>query len=288
MADPKPRITREYEYDASGIRLTIMCGVTPLYFGEAPDRPENLLHTHSWIEMFCPQEGSVVLFFEDDVQTIHPGEAAIIPSGKYHYAVFSELRDKEYSFNFFIQYFQQNEAAQALRKLLDPEACRYLPVDAVCKNLIQYLADALEQQNSVLCGTYLLALLLNFVQHRNSEADSLQGHSADNKESRIYRIEQAIYTNYTGKLPIKLLAEELHLSQRQVSRIIQQHYGISYRSKVKVLRMQSAARRLESGYSISQVAAAEGYQSLSAFYAAFRRTFGMTPAEYKKAQSQQK
>jgi len=240
MSSSGQRDAREYEYDAAGIHMTIMCGATRLYYAETGGPPEDLMHTHSWFEIFCPLEGPVTLYFGTEVQRVSPGEAVIVPPGAYHYAVFSEPKDKTYGFNFFIEYLQQSETAQILRKLLDPQKCCYVTVNEACQNMTRYLAQALEQKNGALSGTYLLALLLNCAQCRNPAEESYQGSSADNKESRIYRIEQALYANYTGKMPIKLLAEELHLSQRQVSRIIQRHYGTSFRSKNKDLRMQSA------------------------------------------------
>ena len=283
MSDANQSAAREYEYDAVGVHITVVCGVTPLYWCGEGKKLGNLLHSHSWFELFCPRWDSVTVCFETGVQQVHPGEAILIPPGMLHYGVFADNRDNRFGFSFFVQYQNQGEAAQVLKELLDAKNCVCFSADGVRGDLIRYLADALEQENGLLCGTYLLAFLLECARCRTPKDELTRRFSGDNKESRIYRIEQAIYANFMGKLPIKRLAEELHLSQRQVSRIVKQQYGTSYRSKNKDLRMASAAKRLEEGCNISQAAAAEGYQSLSAFYAAFRKAFGMTPAEYQKA-----
>lgn len=282
MSDSNKKSAREYEYDAAGVRLTIMYGVIPMFYKESTSLTIELFHTHSWFEIFCATKQPITLYFEDHVCRLAPGEAIIIPPGLYHYAIFPDLEDKEFAFDFSVQYLEKSETARTLQGLLPTNTARKLQINHVCENLINYLINALDNRNSVLCGTYLLALLLNFSQCNDPSLPTARESSTDNKASRIYKIEQAIFTHFTGQLPIKRLAEELHLSQRQVSRIIQQHYGTSYRSKNKDLRMQAAARKLQRGMPIAQVATEEGYNSLSAFYTAFRKTFGMTPAQYQK------
>lgn len=281
-SEKKTNKLREYEFEAAGVRLTVMTGVFPMFSAEFPQPAPTLHHTHSWYEMFCAVEDPITLCFEDRICQLAPGQAIIIPPGIYHYAVFADPNHRDHAFHFSVQRLQHSDTAATIENLLVSYVSIPFPVDATCMHLVGFLSQALEARKSILCGTYLLALLLGCAEctapREGDEAEPV----ADNKVSRIYKIEQALYTHYTGQLPIKLLAQELHLSQRQVSRIIRQHYGTSYRSKNKDLRMQSAARRLQNGETIAQVAAAEGYSSISAFYAAFRRTFGITPAEYRK------
>jgi len=281
-SEKKSNKLREYEFEAAGVRLTVMTGVSPMFTGTPPVPSSDRHHTHSWFELFCAAEEPITLCFEDRICQLTPGHAIIVPPGLYHYAIFSQPKDKEFGFHFSVQTLQKTDTAATIQEFLEKSAALPFQMNNTCLELVRFLAGSLEDRKSVLAGTYLLALLLNCAECLTPREEDEAEPIADNKVSRIYKIEQVLYTNYTGQLPIKLLAQELHLSPRQVSRIIQQHYGISYRSKNKDLRMQSAARRLQNGETISQVAAAEGYSSLSAFYAAFRRTFGTTPAEYQK------
>jgi AraC-like DNA-binding protein len=48
-------------------------------------------------------------------------------------------------------------------------------------------------------------------------------------------------------------------------------------------RMQQAVVALSAGASVTGTALEAGYQSASAFIAAFKRTFGTTPARYRAA-----
>lgn len=284
-SEKKSNKLREYEFEAAGVRLTVMTGVSPMFAGTPPVPSSDRHHTHSWFELFCAAQDPITLCFEDRICQLTPGQAIIVPPGLYHYAIFSQP-SKEFAFHFSVQTLQKTDTGTAIQEFLEKSAALPFRMDSTCLELVRFLARSLEDRKSVLSGAYLLALLLNSAECVTPRSDEAAEPIADNKVSRIYKIEQVLYTNYTGQLPIKLLAQELHLSPRQVSRIIQQHYGTSYRSKNKDLRMQSAARRLQKGEPISQVAAAEGYSSLSAFYSAFRKTYGMTPAAYQKKNSQ--
>lgn len=278
--------TTEYSLDAGGVQITLMRGLTALYNtappGDAPAPVEkDMFHTHSNYELFCAHTGPILLCFEDSICTLETGQAAIVPPGMCHHAVFSQPEDKSFAFNYMLRYLHDSKTARTLQKLHGIGQWHCTQMDTQMDSLAQFLSDAFRAGNGSLCCVYMLALLLHFAQDTNA-SDSAANCAPDNTAGRLYKIDQVIFSNHTGKLPLTSLARELHLSSRQLSRIIRKHYGVSYRSKNKQLRMESAARRLQNGEDIALVATAEGYHSLSAFYAAFRKTFGMTPAQYKR------
>lgn len=280
-----PTTAREYELDADGVRITMMRGRSALFTNVKEDLPQelksDLFHTHSGFELFCAAEGPVLLFFEDTLCTLEKGQAAIIPPDTFHHAVFSDPSDKLLALNYMLHYQHDSQTARLLQHL-HSEAQPLLRLDEHSAQLAHLLAEALQTDRGSLCCLYMLALLTRFAQ-RCTPVDRTAAHPSDNTAGRLYRIDQAIFSHHTDKLPLSRLAQEMHLSVRQLSRIISKHYGASYRSKNKQLRMESAARRLQQGEPIALVAAAEGYHSLSAFYAAFRSTFGMTPAAYRRS-----
>ena len=278
MSDSNNKAAREFEYVAEGVRLTLLSGVSPLY-GKDVER----FHAHSWFELFSPLSAPLTVHTEGKTCVLQPGQAILVPPGKVHYVEFSSDADRHDAFSFFMQELQQGEMSQSLRTLCESRDILLLQTNDGSKNLVQSCTAAMEEEKRVMAGSLFLALLLQYAAGLGGEQGS-RAMFGDGAEGRIYKIEQALFSNFTGSLSLKKLAEELNLSQRQVSRIISRHYGANYRKKNKHLRMESAARRLREGESVSSVSAAAGYRSLSAFYAAFRSTFGMTPAEYKKMQ----
>lgn len=78
------------------------------------------------------------------------------------------------------------------------------------------------------------------------------------------------------------LAQQLHLSKRQLARVLEKHYGMTFRQKLLGARMDRAAWLLRNTQtSVSSVAEAVGYSSESTFFQVFRRHFGITPRQYR-------
>jgi AraC-like DNA-binding protein len=78
------------------------------------------------------------------------------------------------------------------------------------------------------------------------------------------------------------LAAKLHLSRRQLNRILKATYGMGFREKLLRNRMDQAKWLLRhTDKTVSAIAVEVGYSHDSAFREAFRREFGLTPQEYR-------
>ncbi|MNJ80766.1 HTH-type transcriptional repressor of iron protein A [compost metagenome] len=67
------------------------------------------------------------------------------------------------------------------------------------------------------------------------------------------------------------------MSEKTLTRQFQRDTGLSFRAWRQRLRLLSALPLLEQGEAVTEVALACGYDSTSAFIAAFRLHFGATP-----------
>lgn len=89
-----------------------------------------------------------------------------------------------------------------------------------------------------------------------------------------------------SRITIQQLAEEFHVSQTQLKNIFRGVYGVSVYSYIRRQKMQAAAVLLkQSDDTILKIAGKYGYDNGSKFAKAFKDTFGMTPNEYRKAES---
>jgi len=85
------------------------------------------------------------------------------------------------------------------------------------------------------------------------------------------------------ELGVEQLAERVHLSVRQFTRIFRESMGMPPAEYVDRARLNEAIRRLtETQTSIDSLAPSIGYRSPDAFARAFRRRFGITPSEYRE------
>ncbi len=76
-------------------------------------------------------------------------------------------------------------------------------------------------------------------------------------------------------------ANSIEMSERNFSRLVVRETGMSFGQWRLRLLMLTATRRLLEGDTTETVAQALGYETPSAFIAAFKRVFGMTPGRYR-------
>jgi AraC-like DNA-binding protein len=74
-------------------------------------------------------------------------------------------------------------------------------------------------------------------------------------------------------------AERLGTSEKTLMRLFQRETGLSFRAWRQRMRLLSSLRSLEDGDSVTAAALSCGYDSTSAFIAAFKGMFGCTPGE---------
>ena len=84
------------------------------------------------------------------------------------------------------------------------------------------------------------------------------------------------------KQSAKQLADQLHVSERQLNRIILQLYKMTFQQKMTQTKMERSAWLLKTTTKkIGEIAQAVGYGSDPAFYQAFKKYFKVTPQEYR-------
>jgi transcriptional regulator GlxA family with amidase domain len=78
------------------------------------------------------------------------------------------------------------------------------------------------------------------------------------------------------------VAAEIGLAPRSLARRFEEETGMTWRAVLRRMRVLRAIEELAAGdISITRVAFAVGYTSLSAFNAAFRELTGRTPTDYR-------
>lgn len=79
------------------------------------------------------------------------------------------------------------------------------------------------------------------------------------------------------------LAAALHISKRQLARVLLEHYGMNFRQKLLVTRMDHAGWLLRTtNKSIGEICSIVGYNSETTFFKNFRNHYDVTPLQYRK------
>lgn len=78
-------------------------------------------------------------------------------------------------------------------------------------------------------------------------------------------------------------SEQLNISSKTLARIFVKETGFNFSAWQNRLRMECAQKYLEAGQSVTDAAFNCGYNSLSAFIAAFKKHYGSSPGVYKRS-----
>ncbi len=149
---------------------------------------------------------------------------------------------------------------------------------------------------SMLIGLAFFAVILTLLRFPSITADVSEAVQTAYTESTLKNIDKSVvlakldnlmkqdklYTLET--LNLELLAEQLSLSQHQLSELINTEFHLGFSRYIRQHRIDEAKRLLltEPNASVLSIGLSVGFSSQSNFYAAFRDIVGMPPAQYRK------
>lgn len=111
-----------------------------------------------------------------------------------------------------------------------------------------------------------------------------ENHITAGREERIVEIISYVQKNYMD-VSLETLAEHFHLSKPYLSKYIKVKAGMTFQEVVKEERMKKAKTMLkESTQTVETIAANVGYENAEHFNRLFKKSCGMTPVQYRKAQ----
>lgn len=136
-------------------------------------------------------------------------------------------------------------------------------------------------------GMWLVQLLMELLaaQIETEEADTFQRQKASkaNDIQFTMEIENLIAANYDKDYNITKMAGQLHISTRQLDRIIRKHYGKTLHEIFMEMRVEAAQYYLlNTKMSVDKIAVTVGFNSSVGLYREFKKKHGITPSEYKK------
>ncbi|MEW5683374.1 MAG: helix-turn-helix transcriptional regulator [Pseudomonadota bacterium] len=228
------------------------------------DRMKLHRHTHPWAQLVYAASGVMVVQTPDAAWMVPPTRAIWVPGGTPHEI---EMR-----------------GVVAMRTLyLAPasdvrlETCRALEVAPLLRELILHIVrlEMLEQGRPE--HERLESLLLDLL--AEGETAPLQLPLPTDPRARAFA--ERLLADPGGAASLEVLARGSGASLRTLQRLFAAETGLPLEAWRGRARMQQAVVSLSNGASVTTAALDAGYQSPSAFIAAFKRAFGVTPARWR-------
>ena len=100
---------------------------------------------------------------------------------------------------------------------------------------------------------------------------------------RPIQIEYVVQEHALGKLRLEDMAKVLHLSVKRTAGVIRETTGKTLGQLIREKRILRAKTLLEhTGHSIVEIAEASGYPDVANFHRQFKKSEGVTPAQYRR------
>lgn len=241
----------------------------PLYgrFESLPNRALTHRHSHPWVQLSYAIAGVLEIQTDSGRFVAPPQRAVWIPAGLPH-RVFSsphtEMRSLYVDCNVATRQASSCQVLQVsplLRELID--AFSGLPVEYELQGPQGRLAQVLlDQLDAALPVDLMLPLP---------------------RDPRLRSLCRRLQAHPDSQATLAQWSQRLGVSEKTLSRLFLRDTGLTFRAWRQRSRLFGALTPLEQGQRVTDVALACGYDSTSAFIAAFRQQFGCTPGEFFRA-----
>ena len=237
-------------------------------------------HSHAYYEAHMILEGSCSVKVGKETYELQANQALLIAPDQFHFPIALSGDFERFSVSFSVGegellYALQNEVPTSKVYSVSRE------MRELCHGIFYESAAANPFQQDMIRILLMQLLIRNFRGlHLN---DFIQAEFVPMSDGeRLNLIDTFFEMHVADNSTADALAKQLHLSRRQLNRILYRYYGVGFREKMIRSRMDMAAWLLESTEKqVCEVAGELGYDSESSFYQMFRSRYGMSPIQYR-------
>ncbi|MBV6289741.1 AraC family transcriptional regulator [Pseudomonas aegrilactucae] len=221
-------------------------------------------HRHDWVQFSYAISGVLGVYTAEGSFFAPPQWGVWVPAGVEHEVITStraEMRSL---------YIRCEASAWA-----EPR-CRVLEVTPLARELIkQFCLFPVEYAEGESPEAHLVQVLLEQLQGLPEVGFSLPLP----QHPRLLEVCNALLEQPEQDHGLGYWAERLGRSEKTLMRLFQRETGLSFRGWRQRMRLLSSLEALEQGQGVTQAALGCGYESTSAYIAAFKGLFGATPGE---------
>lgn len=256
------------------------------------------VHSHEYFELQAAIKGEYVIeFFEGKPIVMNKNSLCLIPPKCYH-STHSETQIEKFTMRFkynqICSDIDEKTIYESFNSILtNITAPVHINLDDSCSLFKSIREELLSDENysELMARLYIGQIylkLLRLLDVYECEKRELNKQENDSNDSRYYAMELYFSKHYSEQITEASLAAQLGLSKRQTSRVFKTAYKMSFREKLIDVRMAKAAKMLaKTDIPIAEIAYMIGYTSISGFYVAFKRRFGISALEYRKKLSEE-
>ncbi len=272
------KVSKIYKFKIANVKFTVNIDKWKI---NPPTAKETLKvqHFHAAYELFLVGDTPLSVYSNLGV-TEYTDSIVFIPPFYKHYSIgrgasrllftFEKTEAVKNDFSDFIDSF--------LSKTIPFEAKMTDSVRFYREEFAKFFAERKPFTDDV--GASVLKLIFHDIYENNASQKNTNPLSTN--ESYLIKLDSLI-NNFESDVNLQNVAEALCLSTKQASRVIKKNYKKSLSDLLTERRLEVAAYLLlETDKSVAEIVESVNFSSESYFYRQFKKTYGCTPAEYKK------
>lgn len=240
-------------------------------------------HAHNYTELFYIIGGDGQFQIDDERFPVRAHQLVIVNSNIIHTELSYEAHPLEYIVlgieGLEISIPGTNEGRYCIYTF--PAANKVLNC---MQNILREMQER-EREHQMACQAYMDLLVVQLMRNTGTSMTQVSGNSPTNRQCATIR--RYIDNHYKEQLTLDLLAAEANVNKYYLAHAYKQTYGISPINYMIARRIQEGKRLLaETDLSLSQISGILGFSSASYFSQSFRKAEGISPVEYRKANTQ--
>ncbi len=114
--------------------------------------------------------------------------------------------------------------------------------------------------------------------------DSAEKSTHDSHHWCVKRAIEYVQENYSQNMTLSSLASLYFINEKYLGRIFKKHTGKTFHEYITDIRLEKAIHKLSIGTSIASIANDCGFQNVTYFNRCFKKKYGISPTQYRKAQ----
>lgn len=252
---------------------------------------ENDYHNHDFLEMSIILEGKGTYRIDGQVVKVKEGDVLIFNPGIYHEAIVNG--PDEQRVEYFIGFTDIAIKGMKKDQIELKDGSRVLSLQSKTKRDVFRICSQMEEENQdkrpgryLMHRSYLIQLLLLLMRDLVEPVAKLSGCTFEYSGKKVVAEQIADYleVHYPERITLDQIAENMYLSPFYISKLFKAEMGKSPIRYVIHLRMEHAKDLLVSQkkMSVSEVAAAVGYDDIYHFSKLFKKEYGIPPTKFRK------
>lgn len=246
------------------------------------DTPLQPDHYHSCYEIFCLLSGRCRFLLRDQVYELEKGDLVFIAPGELHHSLYYPGISCEIADILFKREFLYLDIIEEPSSFMGSVPSLYL--EEYLELLSRMLSESagLDAYSAGFTTCYLQQLLLFLARHsvmNQPEPELVNVRDADIQQATRY-----IYQHFRQSLTLEEVAAVASLSPTYFSKKFKQVTGMGFKEYLNSVRLKHAQTALlTTNSTITEIAMEYGFNDGNYFKDLFKKVYGRSPREYRKA-----